>query len=44
MEVRQVATELPEMLVFGHGMPGIRQAVQVEQWGRESWEDDGEVV
>jgi hypothetical protein len=44
MEMRQVAAEVPEMLLIRDGMSGLWEAVQVEQRGCESWEDDGQVV
>jgi hypothetical protein len=44
MEVRQIVTKLPEMLVIRYGMPGLWEVVQVEQRSRQSWEDDGEVI
>lgn len=44
VEMRSVSTELPEMFILRCRMSGIWQAVQMEQWSRESGEDDGKVV
>lgn len=44
MAMRQVAAELPEVLVVRDGVFGLWEAVQVEQWRCESGEDDGKII
>jgi hypothetical protein len=44
MAVRPVSAELPEMLIIWCRVFRLRQAIQVEQRGCQSREDDGQVI